>query len=807
VSYSSPLFDAVDFDLATGYEIAEGWVYFEAESEGGQPPVSAALDLKGAIGNPRLNLGGTGEEPTNNRSLAISGRTRAPRLAAIVGQILPLAISAQTRAPQFAGKVFDVRRVEVVARTSSPRAIVAVSYDPNLLSDTVGRSPASWREALATDAAHAIRFVEAPGAVGASPAPWRDATAATRHERPGWRSVPASAGSAAAPWRDGKPVAGRAPVGWTGAARAQAARLGRWQGGRGERVGPAASWKPKSPHFDEPLPLLIGPNDFNLFRYLDYPPPWNAVDFPGEYPRRINPGRAGRALHGWRDAGRVQDSLRFRFAAGLPLLVARLPTWRDAGLILYVARLPVVEPPGPWEPTWSARLCLGYPLPPGARLDLGVLGCDFSLREPFTIPRRRSYIVFHDIELVRLSDRLPVAPVSLGISLDCDSWSYAWSGSIGGADALEAVMPSALGEPVILEARIDDRIWHLVVEEWGHDRAFNRRTVRVSGRGLSAELATPAQEATSGSTAFDRTIQQAMAESIPFGSPWSLEFAPGTPDWLIPAGAYGWQNQSPIQAIHQAALSVGLVVIPQPAERVLVVQPRYPVLPWHYDETDPDLVVPDAALRVLSLATSFPAQANAVYVHGQEVGGMLARVWRSGTAGDHHIPETGISPLVTHTDGARLFGSRLLAAQERQPQVRTFELPLGGAHFPLVEIGQLISVELGGDDHRGIANSVGIAVTNSGGKLSVKQTVTIGEETSNQWAAWKRILPEFPLLLGAVSILHGDGTVTVQPIGGGTLRVRANEALALSLGTPVWVKDGRIQDLGPELPSIEIEVF
>lgn len=73
-----------------------------------------------------------------------------------------------------------------------------------------------------------------------------------------------------------------------------------------------------------------------------------------------------------------------------------------------------------------------------------------------------------------------------------------------------------------------------------------------------------------------------MGERLPLGSGWTLDWAPGTPDWLLPAGSWNWQNQSPIQAIHAAAQGVGLVVVPAMADKVLRVQPRYPVLPWHY---------------------------------------------------------------------------------------------------------------------------------------------------------------------------------------------------------------------------------
>jgi hypothetical protein len=117
----------------------------------------------------------------------------------------------------------------------------------------------------------------------------------------------------------------------------------------------------------------------------------------------------------------------------------------------------------------------------------------------------------------------------------------------------------------------------------------------------------------------------------------------------------------------------------------------------------------------------------------------------------------------------------------------------------LAQLGELVSLELGGEDVRGIVNAVAITAHNA----TVQQTVTIGEDTPNAWALWRRLLPDNPLLLGAVAAIHADGTRTVELAGGGRQRVRGESAV----GSSVWVRSGMIEGQAPDLPSYEVEVF
>lgn len=459
--------------------------------------------------------------------------------------------------------------------------------------------------------------------------------------------------------------------------------------------------------------------------------------------------------------------------------------------------------PDPWEPpeppprVITPDLHLICPRDQG-NTDLHfMIGCYSPADKPIIIPRLRTYIVIHNIDVVRLPDNYPIHASQITLELDADSWAWGFSATLLGKEALDAVMPSALGEPVTLAVHVDGYTWHVIVEDWSENREFGKRGVSVKGRGLSAMLSNPYELATSGQTTSDMTIQQVFNAHLPIGEGWSIQWSAGTPDWLVPTGAWSWQNQSPINAIHDAATNVGLVVVPSRDSKVLKVQQRYPVLPWLFDLATPDLVVPDSAIKSVQRQQAIPSQANAVYVHGDETGGVLARVLRQYSAGDR-VAQAVSTPVVTHADAARLLGGRVLSANHTQPEVRSITMPLGGV-FTLGEIGQLMRVELDSQDHMGIINAVSVSVE----RTIVRQTLTIGETTPNSWARFKRLLPTDPLLLGNVEIVHPDGTVTVTLLGTGTVRVRGT---GYTPGQAVWIRNGQVESNAPSLSQIQIEV-
>lgn len=71
----------------------------------------------------------------------------------------------------------------------------------------------------------------------------------------------------------------------------------------------------------------------------------------------------------------------------------------------------------------------------------------------------------------------------------------------------------------------------------------------------------------------------------------------------------------------------------------------------------------------------------------------------------------------------------------------------------------------------------------------------------NMYSAFKKLIPDAPLLVGTVSTSDGDvKTITLQ--GGGVLKARGTA----SNGQKVFVRDGVIEGLAPNLTLVTIDI-
>lgn len=512
-----------------------------------------------------------------------------------------------------------------------------------------------------------------------------------------------------------------------------------------------------------------------------------------------SPRRAAWVLY----ARAAQPSTRSDWSAARAADAARRLAW-----LLYAAQADAAQRAG-WQGGRRADMPERFPF--GARRALqggwGVViepGTPIiEPGQPILIPIQRLYTMFHDVSVVRTADNQAISALNITLGLDADATAWSWQATLAGADAVDAVRPDANGNPVQLAIAIDGYLFQVLVEDWSEDRTHGKRGVTAKGRGLSAQLAAPYQLASSGVTASDMTLKQVLNAHLPIGSPWTIAWAPNTPDWLVPAGAWSWSNQSPLAAIFAACNGVGLVVRPDIATQTLTIQPRYPVLPWDFGGATPDITMPDAAILALSRRNAPPSQANAAFVAGGNVGGVLARVYRDGTAGDKALAAVQ-HPLITHTDAARLLGSRLLASQAQQPDVRSLSIPLDGSTFGLAQIGQLVEAQISSTPTRGLINAVQIDVQRTDRALTVRQSLTLGEDTPNVWSGFARLLPQDPLRPATVQAAFSDGTARIQYPDGGTQRVR--NPISAAAGASVYVLGGKIDSTAPALTQSDITV-
>ncbi|AGH83378.1 hypothetical protein [Ralstonia pseudosolanacearum] len=72
----------------------------------------------------------------------------------------------------------------------------------------------------------------------------------------------------------------------------------------------------------------------------------------------------------------------------------------------------------------------------------------------------------------------------------------------------------------------------------------------------------------------------------------------------------------------------------------------------------------------------------------------------------------------------------------------------------------------------------------------------------NLWRQFEDLLPDAPLLVGTVVTSHDDGTVTIQLLGGGLVRVTG----AGEPGERLFVRGAEVIGSAPTLPTVEIEI-
>jgi hypothetical protein len=72
------------------------------------------------------------------------------------------------------------------------------------------------------------------------------------------------------------------------------------------------------------------------------------------------------------------------------------------------------------------------------------------------------------------------------------------------------------------------------------------------------------------------------------------------------------------------------------------------------------------------------------------------------------------------------------------------------------------------------------------------------------WRKFLDLLPQSPRQVGTITALTGDGSYTAVLTGGGTLQVLG--AAGYSVGSQIFIKDGKIESKAPTLTSIVIEV-
>lgn len=598
-------------------------------------------------------------------------------------------VVAPWRRPVPAGKA--VQAVQPSARTLP--LVRAVGW---VASAGLGRqSSASWKRARLLDPPH-------------QSAAWgKFAGLARTSYLPAWIGSRANDQLSAAPWGQFGPSlqVGRL-AGWYGSVPADHARLAPWSGprmamwqqvpwplpdtalidvqvtGGGLRCSlPATDYTPAAggavvgqfpvTDYQPPVPLIPGTEDvYPAWRHADVTvgaavvPRLDVLGNPVVDTSALNTHRLmpwGRAVARSRD--RVHPWLRY----SRPLN----PGWG------------IVTPPGPSQPD------------PG---------------EQIIIPIRSAYIVVNEIQLFRADDATPIDARNLRISFDADSWLPTFSASIPWAQR-DAVMPS----PALVEvlAYVNGAEFRFVVNKIDTARQFGQRLANISGTSVAAELAAPYADITQHSNASTITAQQlidAALEYTGYTQDWQIT------DWSVPAGILNLAGTPADVALHVAE-AAGAVLQADWSLKRLRMLPRYPVKPWDWASTDPDIIIPAAVTQSESVEYIDLPEYNLVYVSGQTAG-VNGRVKITGSAGDRPAPMI-THPLITHVDAARQRGIATLGYTGRRA-IMQISLPVL-EESGVIDVCRLVEFTDGAVTRRGITRRTEITVD----QPTVRQILTI----------------------------------------------------------------------------------
>lgn len=433
------------------------------------------------------------------------------------------------------------------------------------------------------------------------------------------------------------------------------------------------------------------------------------------------------------DKGKVQ-----RYQDGVPKEKGYFSKFHVADVIElgYLARFQeaVPPPPGfaPWKPAFppGTKVCYipnANLLFKDAALDTTsalVFVCDFASpvdpshppQTTIIVPVKRAYVVFNEVQLFTVGTPNVELPVtSLTLDIDMDSWAWGFSATVDAKAWDKATDPTGVS---ILYARIKGTDYLVLAENVTRGRGFGKKQVSLTGRGVSALLDEPYNGRQVFSSDQPATAQQLLNQALTSNGVsigWEVEW--NIDDWLVPAGTWAMTGTYK-DVVTSIAAAAGAFVYPYPDQQKLAIKPRYPVLPWEWKDTAPEVLIPSAAVESESIKWAEYPSYNAVYVSGT-ANGILGLVRKTGTAGDVLAPmET--NDLVTSQEVARMLGGSILA---KTGKIATLNLTLPVLdETGIIKPGMLIKYVADSEEYMGVVTKTQIGMQSY---PSLRQTIEV----------------------------------------------------------------------------------
>ncbi len=334
--------------------------------------------------------------------------------------------------------------------------------------------------------------------------------------------------------------------------------------------------------------------------------------------------------------------------------------------------------------------------------------------------------MINDLSVVRIPDRTPIEVASVSIATSVDSWGASFTLELADPSHLSYLKPVASG-PRQIEVKLNGYTWTAIVESYTAQREFGRRVVTITGRSRTALLAGPYAPPRTKVATEARSMAQLVSEEL---ADTGFVGAYETVDWVVPEGAWYYDNTTALDAISVLAAASGGVVQSDPAAQALRVRARYPHSPWDWRDTTPDHRLVEDIVITESLQVRSAPNYDAVIVTGELAGkGVTCRVRRAGSDGQLYAAQVS-DPLITEAGAGAERGRNILADRGEQAAI-DLVLPLFAQPVQAGQTGRVLPLDLvevvGADGtwHGQCTAARWEARAGEDGRVVVEQTITL----------------------------------------------------------------------------------
>ncbi|NKI17444.1 hypothetical protein HCU74_08440 [Spongiibacter sp. KMU-166] len=339
-------------------------------------------------------------------------------------------------------------------------------------------------------------------------------------------------------------------------------------------------------------------------------------------------------------------------------------------------------------------------------------------------------LVYQQMNTLQITDIATGTPLDIRdvtLSLDIDSLSWKFTGTVYGQGTLDLVKPDSQGMKEI-SVTINGHGWLFMIDRYTSDERFPTKKFQLSGLSRTQYMSAPFAPTRSYTNTSATTAAQAAAQELSntgFTLNWPTSGDTALPDWPIPAGALSYRESSPAQVIAKIVTAAGGVMVPSRNADSWDIQPRYKTPPWQWASVTPDAIIYVGMLRSRSGQYEPGQQYDACYVSGINVGEAVD-VHRAGSGGLNPMPDV-YDDLITDAQAAISRGkAELSGAGSKVIETLSTIIPENAGAPGILTPGQIAKIthDDPADDYFGLVVSNHIAVQRAGA-AEIYQSVTL----------------------------------------------------------------------------------